>query len=222
MPGASETETGQNGNGEGQGGNGQTGAGTDNGQGAQSGTDATTPATLEEALAVITRLRRENAGARTKNNSLQAEHDTLAEKLKNLEAQHLAGTTNAQGLVDARDAEIAALKTKLTEAEAKLGGYAEVEETERTALLAKIPETKRGTFEKLSLDALRAVVPEIEAAKKESPGTGSSNGRAAAGLTLADAAATKDPALINAAFDAELAKIDPNFRPTAAPATAEK
>lgn len=187
----------------------------------RSGTEpGTPPSTLEEAIARIAELetergtlRKEAAAHRHKNKALQSEYDQTAEKLKGLEAQQVAGTQNAQALLDARDTEIAGLKTKLTDAEAKIGTYADVEETERAALLQKIPETKREALKALSLDALRLVVPEIDAQKKESPGTGSSNGRGGATLSLADAAKTKDDATINAAFEAELAKLDPNFRP---------
>lgn len=196
-------------------------------EGEKPGADPSTPpATLEAALARIAdletergTLRKENATHRTKNVSLQADRDQLAEKVKGLEAQQVAGTQNAQALLDSRDAEITTLKTKLTEAETKLGGYGEVEETERKALLEKVPETKREALKTLPLEALRLVVPEIEAQKKESPGAGSSNGRSGATLSLADAAKTKDDAQINAAFEAELAKLDPSYKPPAAPAT---
>lgn len=180
----------------------------------------TTPTTLEEALARITaleterkELRRENQARRTKNETLTTEVASLTEKLTAAEQKAVKGTENAAELLAAKTEEIKTLKAQIAERDEKLGGYADIEKTEREALLQKIPATKREALKDISLDALRVIADDIKTEQRESPATDKSKGQQGTTTSLEEAAKTKDPAAINAALDAELARLDPNFRP---------
>lgn len=192
--------------------------------GADENQNTESPTTLEEALTRIQALederkslRRENATHRTKNQTLTTEVASLSEKLQAAETKAVEGTANAKELLEAKTAEITTLKAQLAERDEKLGGYAEIEKSERDTLLAKIPETKRDALKEIPLAALRVIAGDIQSTQRESPGTDKSNGRTSTTPSLEEATKSKDPAAINAALDAELAKLDPNFRPATPP-----
>lgn len=195
---------------------------TEDENGNPSGTEnPATPATLEEALARIAdletergTLRKENATHRRKNNSIQADADALAEKVKELEGKQIAGTQNGQEVLESRAAEIAALKAQLAERDEKLAGYADVEETERTKLLERLPETKRAVLKGVSLDALRVIVEDVVSQQRESPGGGASDGRDAGNVTLEAAVASGDQKTIREAFVRQLEAEKAGPRPT--------
>jgi len=139
-----------------------TGGAAPGAQGGQSGTGQQTnnelPTDVATLQGMVLNLRRESAGYRARLQPLETELQTAQSRINELETKWASADTNTKELLEAKNTELANVKKELQTANTELARFREVEETQRSGLLAQLPESLRESYKDLPVPVLQNMV----------------------------------------------------------------